>query len=232
MRAILYDLHGNLPALEAVLADARREGANQFVLGGDYALFGAFPAECLDRLDELDATWIRGNTDRWVAGNEIVDLPQNPLVGASIEFCRTALGPQRSAALGELAELERIDGALICHASPHSDMRSFLPQPADSDAELLVDTGDPVVVFGHTHVQFAREHGGQLLVNPGSVGLPFDGDRRAAYALWRDRHQLELRRVAYDHEGYVVELRERMGSALGEAVDTLVRRIEQAEFVD
>jgi diadenosine tetraphosphatase ApaH/serine/threonine PP2A family protein phosphatase len=245
LKALLYDVHGNLPALEAVLEDAQGAGAQSYVLGGDYALFGAFPAECLERLDGLEATWIRGNTDRWLAGTDVDDLPDTPLVSGSIEFCRERLGAQRCAELGRLAPVARLDEALICHASPHSDMRSFLPQPADSDAELLTDTGEPVVVFGHTHVQFAREHirssrpaasdasrpldSGQLLVNPGSVGMPFDGDPRAAYALWSDPHELQLRRVEYDHRYYAAQLFEIMGPALGEAVDTLVRRVEQAE---
>ena len=63
---LLYDVHGNLPALEAVLADARETGAERFVLGGDYASFGAWPRESVERLRELDATWIRGNVDRWL----------------------------------------------------------------------------------------------------------------------------------------------------------------------
>src|ERR687894_186122 len=66
--AVLYDIHGNLPALEAVLADAHEQGARRFFLGGDYATFGAWPAQTVARLRELqDATWIRGNWERWQA---------------------------------------------------------------------------------------------------------------------------------------------------------------------
>ena len=72
---------------------------------------------------------------------------------------------------------------------------------------------------------------GQLLVNPGSVGLPFDGDRRAAYAVWNGGRDFELRRVPYDSDAYAAAVRERMSEALGPTVDTLVRRIEQAAMV-
>ena len=65
MLALLYDIHGNLPALEAVLEDAEGAGADRFILGGDYAAFGAWPAETVERLRGLDARWLRGNVDRW-----------------------------------------------------------------------------------------------------------------------------------------------------------------------
>ena len=69
-------------------------------------------------------------------------------------------------------------------------------------------------------------------MNPGSVGMPFDGDRRAAYALWRGGDGFELRRVAYDADAYVEQLRQRLSTSLAEAVETLVRRLEQAAFVN
>src|SRR5438309_1843136 len=82
--ALLYDVHGNLPALEAVLGDAREAGVSSFVLGGDYALFGAWPEEAVDALQQLpDATWIRGNVDRWTAAP--ADAPDNPVVQGAIE---------------------------------------------------------------------------------------------------------------------------------------------------
>ena len=90
-------------------------------------------------------------------------------------------------------------GVMFCHASPGSDMRGFSPQDDPGDAELLAGAEHARVVFGHTHVQFRRlTEAGTELVNPGSVGLPFDGDRRAAYALLHDDGRLQLRRVAYD----------------------------------
>jgi putative phosphoesterase len=231
VRALLYDIHGNLPALEAVLADAEAAGAESYVLGGDYALFGAYPRETVERLGGLDATRIRGNTDRWLIDDS--DAPANPLVERSLEQCRNALGDDLSRTLGSLPATAEIGDALICHASPRSDMETFFPQPHDEAAEhaMLSEAEQQVIVFGHSHLQFRREAHGRLLVNPGSVGIPFDGDRRAAYALWRGNNEFELRRVEYDWPTYVGSLRERLAPTLGDAVATLVRRVEQAAFV-
>src|SRR5437763_10661022 len=91
--ALLYDVHGNLPGLEAVLDDAAEQGAEQFVLGGDYALFGAWPEETVARLRELpDARWIRGNGERWTARPG--EAPDNEVVQGAIAACRGALGHQ------------------------------------------------------------------------------------------------------------------------------------------
>jgi predicted phosphodiesterase len=229
IEALLYDIHGNLPALDAVIDDARASGAERFVLGGDYALFGAFPLEVVERLRQLDADWIRGNTDRWL--DDAGDMPRSELNDTALAFCRDRLG----AVAHELAALRptaSLGGALVCHASPRSDMQSFMPTPSEADAALLSDDDPDVIVFGHTHLQFRRASGRRTLVNPGSVGLPFDGDRRAAYALWPGGGDFELRRVGYDWAGYAAEVRERLGPPLGEAVETLVRRVEEAAFVN
>jgi predicted phosphodiesterase len=225
MVALLYDIHGNLPALEAVLADATAAGAQRFVLGGDYALFGARPAETAARLDELDATWIRGNVDRWCAGGGDPP-PDDPQIVGCVERCRELLEPGVVARLGELPEQVVIDGVRYCHASPKSDMDGFAAEAAANDGDLLAGCEERRVVFGHTHVQFERTtDAGVHLVNPGSVGIPLDGDTRAAYALVDDG-ELGLRRVAYDHESYAAEVRER----LGEPGEVPARRIELARF--
>jgi len=230
LRALLYDVHGNLPALDAVVADARDAGADSFVLGGDYALFGAWPLDTVTRLRELDAVAIRGNTDRWLTDDS--DAPASPLVQRSLEHCRQQLGDQLCRELSTMQAAAGLDATLVCHASPRSDMRSFAPGPSDADQELLGPDDPGVIFFGHTHVQFQRGAGNRLLVNPGSVGMPFDSDRRAAYALWHGGAEVELRRVEYDSQAYATDLRTRLSVPLGDAVETLVRRIEQAAFVD
>ena len=230
MRALLYDVHGNLPALEAVLADAMAHGADEFVLGGDYALAGAWPEECVKRIEKLTGEWIRGNTERWL--EDPSDTPDDEMLHRAIDYCRAQLGVHRVEELFRLPMSTGIDGACICHAAPHDDTLTFAPDPTIGDAELLAHTDAQVVVFGHSHLQFMRTaETGQLLVNPGSVGMPFDGDRRAAYALWNGGRDFELRRVPYDSDAYAAAVRKRMADALGPSVETLVRRIEQAAMV-
>ena len=218
--ALLYDIHGNLPALEAVLEDA---GADRFVLGGDYALFGPWPAETLAALRALpDATWIRGNGERWTAHAE--QAPVNEVVQSAIEACAGALGEATIVELAALPEQVVLDATRYCHASPISDVRSFMPEPTDDEQELLGGAGEPRLVFGHTHLQFRRMSVSEVeLLNPGSVGMPFDGDVRAAYALLRDDGTIEHRRVAYDHAASAAAVQERFGP--GGWTETIARRI-------
>lgn len=224
MLGLLYDIHGNLPALEAVLAEAEAEGVRRWLLGGDYAAFGAWPLETVDRLRELDAEWIRGNVDRWTL--LAPDEAPEPVRGA-LARCRQLLGTEVASDLAELKELRRHDGVLYCHASPWSDVRSFLPEPADADAELLEGVATEHVVFGHTHLQFTREGpDGVLLTNPGSVGIPLDGDPRAAWAIVQSDGRIEPRRTAYDHQASADAVRRR----LGDDGELFARRIEQARF--
>lgn len=225
MEALLYDVHGNLPALEAVLADAGDAGAVTWLLGGDYALFGAWPAETVARLRELSpALWIRGNGERWTATPD--SAPDNPVVRGAIADTRAALGAQTVTELAALPTQTTLGRMLACHASPISDTRSFMPEPAPDEPELLAGVTASRLVFGHTHVPFRRTAGAVELTNPGSVGLPFDGDQRAAYALVHDDGRIEHRRVAYDHESVAARLRER-----GEHwAETVARRVEQARM--
>ena len=151
MIACLYDVHGNLPALEAVLADVG--DAERFILGGDYALFGGWPGETVARLRELEpAIWVRGNADRWLA-----DTPEELLEPAAA--VRAELGDALAAELAALPETVEDRDTLICHASPVSDVRSFFPEPAEDEAELLAGVTAARLLFGHTHLQFQRRHG-------------------------------------------------------------------------
>src|SRR4051794_14435847 len=223
MEAVVYDVHGNLPALEAVLADARAAGADRFILGGDYALFGGWPRETVERLRELPgALWIRGNGERW--SETPADAPDDPVVQGAIAAVREALGPLLLRELGALPAPAARDDTLICHGSPESDVRSFLPEPGDDEAELLEGVTATRLIFGHTHLPFRRTANGVELVNPGSAGMPFDGDTRAAYALVHDDGTIEHRRIVYDHAASAAQVR----GFGGEWSDTVARRIEQA----
>ena len=153
MEALVYDVHGNLPALEAVLDDAH--GATSFVLGGDYALFGGWPKETIERLKALpDALWIRGNGERWTANPQ--DAPANPIVPPAIEAAREALGPTLVADLAALPANVTRNATLICHGSPVSDIRSFFPEPGEDETELLDGITAERLIFGHTHLPFRR----------------------------------------------------------------------------
>ena len=223
--ALLYDIHGNLPALEAVLADARAAGVTDSMLGGDYALFGAWPAETVAVLRELEAHWIRGNGERWTATPG--EAPDDPIVQGAIDASREALGEDVVAELAALPFDRPSGGVRYVHASPVSDVRSLLPEPSEADDELLVGVTERRLVFGHTHLPFVREAGGVELVNPGSVGMPFDGDPRAAYALAHEDGRIEHRRVAYDHEASAAAVQERFD---GDWTGTVARRLREARF--
>jgi diadenosine tetraphosphatase ApaH/serine/threonine PP2A family protein phosphatase len=228
VEALLYDIHGNLPALEAVLADAQDAGADRWLLGGDYALFGGWPEDCVERLSELSpAVWIRGNGERWTAQPR--EAPDNPVVPGAIEACRAALGETIVEQLAGLPFDHAEGDTYACHASPVSDVLSFMPEPAEDEAELLAVVTARRMIFGHTHLPFRRVRDGIELVNPGSVGMPFDGDPRAAYALVHPDGSIEHRRVEYDHAASAVRVRERFGGGWS---DVVARRIEQARMVD
>jgi predicted phosphodiesterase len=218
---LLYDVHGNLPALEAVLADA--SDVDAWVLGGDYSLFGAWPREAVERLRTLDARWIRGNGERWT--EDPSDAP-GPVQGA-IDRCRELLGAELVAELAALPESLADGETVYCHGSPVSDVQSFFPEPAPGEEDLMGSVSRGRLVFGHTHLAFARTgpHGVEL-VNPGSVGMPFDGDHRAAYAVVLDGGAVEHRRVAYDHQASANAIRDR----IGEAGEQAALRVERASF--
>ena len=223
MLALLYDVHGNLPALDAVLDDARAQGADSWVLGGDYALFGGWPAETVSRLRSLErALWIRGNGERWTADPSAA--PGDPVVQGAIAAARSALGADVVEDLASLPFSCPHGRTLICHGSPRSDVESFLPEPGDDDRAMLDGVDAEMVVFGHTHLPFTRSLGEVRLVNPGSVGMPLDGDRRASYALLHEDGRVEHRRVAYDHSASA----DRVRRAGGEWTERIAGRIERA----
>ena len=226
MLALLYDVHGNLPALNAVIADAEAAGADGWILGGDYALFGGWPAETVERLRTLErASWIRGNGERWTADPDAA--ADNPIAPGAAAAARAALGDDTVDDLASLPFSLPCEGILVCHGSPLSDVDSFAPEDGARDEELLDGSDARRVLFGHTHLPFARTTaGGVELVNPGSVGMPFDGDPRAAYALLGDDGRIEHRRVGYDHAARAARVR-----AIGEDWSEVVaRRIERARI--
>jgi predicted phosphodiesterase len=220
--ALLYDIHGNLTALEAVLADAEQAGATTFLLGGDYAAVGPWPRETAELLETLPAVArIRGNVERWLRDEPEAPPEAQALLAAAFEAARDSLGPDLIARLYELPGWAEHDGMLVCHGSPMSDIESFAPEPEAGEERMLDGEANRTILFGHSHRQFRRPGpNGTLLVNPGSVGAPLDGDPRAAWALLEDG-EISFQRTAYDIERAAAQMR-----SLGDWAEPIVHRIE------
>jgi predicted phosphodiesterase len=208
---LLYDIHGNLPALERVLEDAQSVGVDRWLLGGDYGVPSPWPLETLERLETLpNAVWIRGNGERWTR-EPPTDRPE---VAEVYEEHLSDVPDDVIERLYRLPAQAELDGVLYVHGSPISDVESFPPEPGDDDERLLGGVRDRVVVFGHSHQQFARPGpNGTSLVNPGSAGMPLDGDPRAAWATWDGN--FTFRRVDYDTQKAADAFRA-MGGEFGE----------------
>jgi len=192
--AAISDIHGNLPALEAVLVDVEREQVDAIVVAGD-SFSGPWPSEVLDLLAEVRALVVRGNADR-LAVIRAAD-------GALADWNEERLGAARlaiAAAWPLTMELD-IDGlgdVLICHATPFSDEPIYTRiTPDDELIELLGRVDADVLVCGHTHMQYDRLlSSGLRVVNPGSVGFPYEGRPGAYWALLGP--EVEFRRTEYD----------------------------------
>jgi len=196
----LYDIHGNVDALDAVLADPRAAGADAVLVGGD-AVPGPFARATLARLEALSVPmrWIRGNGEREVA--EAIGAPEAPpedLAARTAALTAAELGDERSRALGELPLTVELDGVLYCHASPRRDDEMLTRLSAAERWEAaLAGVAARLVVGGHTHQQDDRAVGGARFLNAGSVGLPYEGDGAARW-LWVAGGDPELRHTPYD----------------------------------
>ena len=212
--AALYDVHGNLPALDAVLADDAFARADTVVVGGDVAA-GPMPAEVLDRLTGLDVRvrWVRGNADREVVAHFDRDdtdpsiyAPDAPAQRADA-FTAARIGRGHRDLLAGFEDVVRIDGALYCHGSPRSDEEIITAvTPAERLQPMLAGVREALVVCGHTHHQFELRCGEQRVVNAGSVGMPYEGRRGAFWLLVADGEP-DLRRTQYDVDAAAETLR-------------------------
>jgi putative phosphoesterase len=197
-------VHGNLPALEAVLADVEREGVDLIVFGGDVAA-GLLPAETVDRLMGLrGARFVMGNADRILV--EIFDGGDAPEGGLIDAWCAGQLEQKHRDFLASFEPTVLIGDVCFCHATPHADEPIFTRVTPDEQVRNLIGEIDQtVVVCGHTHMQFDRIVDGVRIVNAGSVGMPY-GTTDACWALV-DGGDVDLRRTAYDLEAAAERLR-------------------------
>ena len=215
--AALYDIHGNVPALEVALADVEREAVDVIVVGGD-VVSGPEPAEALDALEARGdrVRFIRGNADREV------------LEGSSEQsvWCRDRLGEERLARVAEwpLSLSLNVDGlgpVLFCHATPRSDEEIVTRITPEAEvAQALEGSDEELVVCGHTHVQYDRRIGSRRLVCAGSVGWPYEGREGAFWLLLGP--DVTHRRTEYD-VGLAIDAAERSGFPNREEVIGLLR---------
>ena len=212
--AVLSDIHANLPALDAVLADAGDVDAIWHL--GDVVGYGPDPDGVVERLRLIGAVGVRGNHDAAACGGSEIDW-FNPDARRAMEWTRAAIGPAALTWLGDLPERQVLNGFELVHGSPREPIWEYVTS-SDVALENIAVLAAPVGLHGHTHVPVAWvENGGRVelirakggtrlelagrraLVNPGSVGQPRDGDPDAAYAILDpEAGVVSWHRVAYD----------------------------------
>jgi putative phosphoesterase len=226
--AVLYDIHANLPALEAVLQEIRSAAVDQIVIGGD-VLPGPMPRETIELLLSLEipTQFIHGNGDRAVL-SAITDRPLDPMPEQAREAVRWVAGQLSSGHEQLLAawpdtlhlQVEGLDEVLFCHATPRGDTEIFTRlTPEDRLVPLFQQLEAPVVVCGHTHMQFDRLIGGVRVLNAGSVGMPF-GEPGAYWLLLGPG--IQFRHTAYDFANATERIRE---TSYPQAADFAARNI-------
>ena len=217
--ALISDLHGNELALEAVLADARGD-YDQLVCLGDVATLGPRPSAVLARLRDLSCPCILGNHDEFMLDEKLIySYSEFPPVIASVNATRAALSADELAFLGTFTRTLALGDVFLYHGTPRSNTEDLLAvTPQERVDEMLDGKRALVLAGGHTHLQMLRNHRGMLLVNPGSLGLPFREQpaggppvilSHAEYAIV-DVHvagvRVDLRRVALDRRGLAAQL--------------------------
>jgi putative phosphoesterase len=202
MRILLIaDIHGNWPALEAVV----REPHDICVCLGDLVDYGLEPKPCIDWVRKHAAFSVRGNHDHGVAQNVHVNgkVGFKYLTGVTRPLTRERLSPDDIRYLGRLpiTRTVTLEGTryMFLHASPRDPLDEYAPANAEFWGRRLQNIDLDVVSVGHTHHPYALKVGEKLVVNPGSVGQPRDGDPRASYAVIED-YRVELKRIEYPVE--------------------------------
>ena len=191
--AAIYDIHGNLPALEAVLADLESVNPDLIVVGGD-VVAGPMPAEVLSYLAALGESvcFVRGNADREVVAAyddrrhadaiDVTDPAERVAAYAASKIDRVHRDLLASFAEHLVVEVEGVGQVLFCHGSPRSDEEIVTAATSDGRLrEILAGVDQDLVVCGHTHAQFDRHIGGQRVINAGSVGMPYEGKPVGAF---------------------------------------------------
>jgi putative phosphoesterase len=217
---VITDIHGNLPALQAVLGRVREIGVEELYCGGDLVGYGPYPNEVCALIEARGIPTIHGNYDYAIArdlddcGCAYVTPHDRELGQRSVEWTLAHTGEASKAFMRGLPfDLRFVMGETrvrLVHGSPRKVNEYLFEDKPDSLFERLAAQAEAdVLVFGHTHKPWVREHGGVLFVNCGSVGKPKDGDARAAFALLEasaDGLRVTIERVPYDAEAVAREV--------------------------
>jgi predicted phosphodiesterase len=218
--ALISDLHANEIALEAVLADARRVGFDELVCLGDVATLGPRPEAVLGTLRELGCRCILGNHDEFMLDEALIhSYSESPLIIASVDATRSSLSAESVSFIRGFERTIELEGMLLFHGTPRSNMEDLLATtPAEKVDEMLAGRLAPVLAGGHTHLQMLRQHRGVLIVNTGSLGMPFREYAaggppvimpHAEYAIVELRDassSVDLRRVALDRDALASQI--------------------------
>jgi putative phosphoesterase len=217
--AAIYDLHGNLPALEAVLADLESLNPDLTVVGGD-VVAGPMPAEVLDRLAAFgeNICFVRGNADREVVAAydyrryavaiDVADPGGRAAAYAASKIDRAYRDLLASFAERLIVEVEGVGQVLFCHGSPRSDEEVVSVATTEGRLrEILAGVDQDLVVCGHTHAQFDRRVGTKRVINAGSVGMPYQGKPVGAFWLLVGADGVSLRRSGYNLDRAVRRIR-------------------------
>jgi putative phosphoesterase len=233
--AVLSDVHGNLAALDAVLAEVADEGFDVVVSGGD-VVAGPMPRECLERLAALGerVRWVMGNADREVIAaldGAPLDDPDDPGQRAA-HFAAARLDRTHRDLLGSFAPTVAVDGVLVCHGTPRSDLEIVTPRISPGRlAQIVRGVTEPVVVGGHVHLQFVQRSGTVQWVNAGSVGMPYEG-APGAYWLALTSEAPDLRRTRYDTEPAAATIRATGYPDAEDVVAAITGAISREEALD
>ena len=214
--AIVSDIHDNLTAFQAVLADLRETSPDLILHGGDLVSGGSRPAEVVDCVRDLGWRGVFGNTDEAVARPETLEefaarspVPQSlwEAVREMTAFTRETLGEERIAWLGALPRVLIHPPVALVHASPADAWRSPLADASDAELESTYSPlGQAIAVYGHIHQPFVRDVAALTVINTGSVSQSLDGDPRASYLLI-DNGTPTVRRLEYDLEREIHAIR-------------------------
>jgi len=216
--ALISDLHANLVALDAVLADIERRRCDRIVCLGDVATLGPQPHEVLARIKELGCPCIVGNHDEFLLDAELIRrYTEAPIIVDSVDWCRNQMRPDELDFVRSFVKTLELPGDIfLYHGSPRSHMEDILADtPAERVDEMLDGKRARILAGGHTHLQMLRQHRGMWLVNPRSVGAPFleypNGKTPvilayAEYAILEDDGVM-LCRVDIDREALLASLR-------------------------